>query len=108
MTNFWLRDSLCRDRCASAHLPTSCNRESFLATYQICTATRVMLNKICNMTAKTRAISSFSGRMKSSAKEPGSARCLRRVTQPPFIAGPLAVSDLAWIDYFSTFDKKYC
>jgi hypothetical protein len=40
------------------------------------------------MTAKTRAIPSLH-RDSFSAKVPGSARCSRRVTQPPFIAGPL-------------------
>ena len=74
--------------CASAHLQTFCNRDNFSATYQLCTATLVMLNKICTWTAKTRAIPSLH-RDNFSAKEPGSARCLRRVTQPPFIAGPL-------------------
>jgi len=33
--------------CASAHLPTFCYRDRFSATYQPCTATHVMLNKIC-------------------------------------------------------------
>jgi hypothetical protein len=45
--------------CASAHLPVSCNRDSFPATYQLCTTTRVMLNKISTWTAKTRAIPSL-------------------------------------------------
>jgi hypothetical protein len=56
--------------CASAHLPASCNRDSFPATYQTCTATRVMLNKICTRTAKTRAIPSLH-RDNFSAKVPG-------------------------------------
>jgi hypothetical protein len=43
------------------------------------------------MTAKTRAIPSLH-RDSLAAKVPGSARCLRRVTQPPFIAGPLALT----------------
>jgi hypothetical protein len=51
MTNFWLRDNL-------------------PATYQHCTATRVMLNKTCTRTAKTRAIPSLH-RDNFSAKEPG-------------------------------------
>ena len=45
--------------CASANLPAFCNRDSFPATYQTCTATRVMLNKLCTWTAKTRAIPSL-------------------------------------------------
>ncbi len=45
--------------CTCAHLQTFCNRDNFSATYQNCTATRVMLNKICTRTAKTRAISSL-------------------------------------------------
>ena len=47
-------------------------------------------------TAKTRAISSWH-RDSFAAKEPRSARCLRRVTQPPFIAGPLVQMDLTKI-----------
>ncbi len=45
--------------CASSHLPASYNRDNFSATYQTCTAARIMLNKICTMTAKTRAIPSL-------------------------------------------------
>jgi hypothetical protein len=56
--------------CTSAPLPASCNRDRFPATYQNCTATRVMLNKICAMTAKTRAIPSLH-RDNFSAKVPG-------------------------------------
>jgi hypothetical protein len=66
------------------------HRDQFPATYQPRTATLVMLNKICTRTAKTRAIPSLH-RDYFLAKVSGSARCLRRVTQPPFIAGPLAV-----------------
>ena len=56
--------------CASAHLPTFCNRDNLPATYQPCTATLVMLNKICTRTAKTRAIPSLH-RDNFPAKEPG-------------------------------------
>jgi hypothetical protein len=56
--------------CASAHLPVSCNRDKFPATYQPCTATLVVLNKICTMTAKTRAIPSLH-RDYFSTKAPG-------------------------------------
>jgi len=45
--------------CTSAHLSTFCNRDNFPVTYQNCTATRVMLNKICTRTAKTCAIPSL-------------------------------------------------
>jgi hypothetical protein len=45
--------------CASAHLSTFCYRDRFSATYQLCTTTLVMLNKICTRTAKTRAIPSL-------------------------------------------------
>jgi hypothetical protein len=45
--------------CAGAHLPTFSYRDSLPATYQLCTATLVMLNKICTITAKTRAIPSL-------------------------------------------------
>jgi len=51
-----------------------------------------MLSQISTRTAKTRAIPSLH-RDKQLAKVPsrvlGTARCLRRVTQPPHIAGPL-------------------
>jgi hypothetical protein len=79
--------------CAGAHLQASCNRDKFPATYQLCTATLVMLDRHRTMTEKTRAIPSWH-RDCFAAKVPGSARCSRRVTQPPFIAGPLAVSPL--------------
>jgi hypothetical protein len=45
--------------CTSANLPTSCNRVNFPATYQTCTAIRVMLTKLCTWMAKTRAIPSL-------------------------------------------------
>jgi hypothetical protein len=56
--------------CTSAHLPASCNRDNVPATYKPCTATLVMLNKICAMTAKTRAIPSLH-RDNFSTKVPG-------------------------------------
>jgi hypothetical protein len=52
-----------------------------------------MLNLICTMMAKTRAIPSLH-RDSFLAKVPGPCRCLRRVTQPPFIAGPLGVTKI--------------
>ena len=80
--------------CASAHLPIFRYQDRFPATYQPCTATRVMLNKICTRTAKTRAIPSLH-RDHFTAKVPGSARCFRRVTHPPHLAGPLGISNVA-------------
>jgi hypothetical protein len=56
--------------CASAHLQTFCKRDNLSVTYQNCTATLVMLNKICTMTAKTRAIPSLH-HDHFSAKAPG-------------------------------------
>jgi hypothetical protein len=49
-----------------------------------------MLNQLCTRTAKTRAIPSLH-RDSLLAKEPGLCPVRRQVTQPPFIAGPLAV-----------------
>jgi hypothetical protein len=45
--------------CASVHLQTFCYRDNLSATYQLCTATPVMLTNFCTMTAKTRAIPSL-------------------------------------------------
>jgi hypothetical protein len=56
--------------CAGAHLPILCNRDKFPVTYQLCTATRIMLNKNCTRTAKTRAIPSLH-RDSFAAKVPG-------------------------------------
>jgi hypothetical protein len=56
--------------CAGAHLQILSNRDNFPATYQLCTATLVMFNKICIWTAKTCAIPSLH-RDNFSAKEPG-------------------------------------
>jgi hypothetical protein len=56
--------------CASAHLLIFWYRDNLSATYQNCTATLVMLNKICARTAKTRAIPSLH-RDNLSAKVPG-------------------------------------
>jgi hypothetical protein len=58
--------------CTSAHLLTFCNQDSFSTTYQNCTTTLVMLNKIFARTAKTRAIPSWH-RDNFLAKVPG--RC---------------------------------
>jgi hypothetical protein len=56
--------------CASAHLSIFYYRDNFSATYQTSTATRIMINKICTMTAKTRAIPSLH-RDSLPAKVPG-------------------------------------
>ena len=80
--------------CASARHQI-CNRGYIRGSDQTCTATRVMLNKTCTWTSKTRAIPSLH-RDSFLAKVPsrvlGTARMLRRVTQPPHIAGPLYVT----------------
>ncbi len=55
---------------------------------RVCTATAHTQNQICTWTAKTRAIPSLH-RDNILAEVSGSCRCCRRVTQPPFIAGPL-------------------
>ena len=50
-----------------------------------------MLNKTCTWIGKNHAIPSFSDRKKLSAKKQDSGLAgMRRVTQPPHIAGPLA------------------
>jgi len=56
--------------CTSDHLPIFRYRDNLQATYQLCTATLVMLNRICTRTAKTRAIP-FLHRDNFSAKVPG-------------------------------------
>ena len=65
-------------------------RDYFPAVYQTCTAITLAPNKICTMMAKSTPylachLDNFP------AKVPGpEAGWLRQVTQPPFIAGPLA------------------
>src|SRR4030042_426588 len=65
-----------------------------LHSRQICngsyTATRVMLNKICTMMAKSAPYPPCTVTV-FWLKYQDSTRMLRRVTQPPHIAGPLAV-----------------
>jgi hypothetical protein len=90
MTNFWLRDKLHRDTTPVPFL-SFVYRDYFPAVYKNCTATAPACNKICTMTAKSTPYLSCH-RDNSLAKVPGQvARWLRQVTQPPFIAGPLAV-----------------
>jgi hypothetical protein len=65
----------------------------FFAQNQHCTATAPSTNQVCTWTAKTRAIPSLHRDKLPAPPEAGyqdSARMLRRVTQPPHIAGPLA------------------
>jgi hypothetical protein len=65
-------------------------RDYFSAIYQNCTAIAPAPNKICTMTAKSTPSLSCH-RDNFPAKVPGPvAGWLRQVTQPPFIAGPLA------------------
>ena len=59
VTNFWLRDNLYRDTAPVPIYQLSATETNSRLTYQTCTATRVMLNKICTRTAKTRAIPSL-------------------------------------------------
>jgi hypothetical protein len=65
-------------------------RDYFPAVYQTCTATAPARNKTCTRTAKSTPYLSCH-RDNFLAKVPGPvAGWLRQVTQPPFIAGPLA------------------
>jgi hypothetical protein len=65
-------------------------RDYFPAVYQTCTATAPAPNKICTWTAKSKPDLSCH-RDNFLAKVPGPvAGWLRQVTQPLFIAGPLA------------------
>ena len=73
--------------CTSASNQSS-NRGYTRGSDQTCTATRVMLNKICIMTAKSApyppcTVTAYW------LKYRDPARMLCRVTQPPHIAGPL-------------------
>ena len=66
--------------------------DNFSDIYKNCTATAPALSKICTRTAKSAPY--LSCHLDSlSAKVPGQvAGWLRQVTQPPYIAGPLAAS----------------
>jgi hypothetical protein len=90
MTIFWLRDNLHRD---TALVPFSnfIYQEKDSAVYKTCTATAPARNKNCTWTAKSTpyppcTVTAFW------LKYQDSARMLRRVTQPPHIAGPLGAS----------------
>jgi hypothetical protein len=89
MTIFCLRDKLHRDT-APVIFPGFIYRDCFPAAYKACTATAPAPNKICTMTAKSTPYLSCH-RDNFPAKVTGPvAGWLRQVTQPPFIAGPLA------------------
>jgi len=90
LTNFWHRDSLCRDTAPVLFIKQQ-YRDRFPSTYKVCTATHVMLNKICTMTAKSAPYPPCTV-IALWLKYQDPARCLRRVTQPPHIAGPLGAS----------------
>jgi len=89
MTNFWLRDSLYRDTAPVSIYKPSATETTSRLLINLCTATLVMLKNFCAMTCKNHAIPSLH-RDSFVAEVPGPCRCSRRVTQPPFIAGPLA------------------
>jgi hypothetical protein len=74
--------------CASARNQL-CNRGQIRGSDKPCNATRVMVTKLCTMTAKSAPYPPCTVTA-SWLKYQDSARCLRRVTQPPHIAGPLA------------------
>jgi hypothetical protein len=89
MTIFCLRSNLNRD---TAPLPFSnfIYRDKYSSTYKACTAIAPVPNNICTVMAKSTPYLSCH-RDNFLAKVPGPvAGWLRQVTQPPFIAGPLA------------------
>jgi hypothetical protein len=89
MTIFCLRDNLHRDT-APVPFPNFIYRDYFPAVYKAYTATAPAPDKIHTWTAKSTPYLSCH-RDNFTAKVPGPvAGCLRQVTQPPFIAGPLA------------------
>ena len=89
MTNYWLRGKLCHDTAPCTLYSSETTMTISLPPCNLCHDTRIpQLNP--TWMAKTRAIPSWH-RDCFSAEEPGSARCVRRVTQPPFIAVPLGV-----------------
>jgi hypothetical protein len=84
---YWLRSTLYRDT-APVPISSIIHREKDPVVYQTCTATAPVRKKICTMTAKSApylpcTVTTFR------LKNQDSARMLRRVTQPPHIAGPL-------------------
>jgi hypothetical protein len=96
MTIFCLQDNLYRD---AAPVPffSIIYREKDPAVYQTCTATAPACNKTCTRADSYRQAKSTPylscHRDNFPAKVPGPvAGWLRQITQPPFIAGPLAVT----------------
>ena len=74
-----------------AHLSNLCTGINFRPLYKPCTAIAPACNKLCTMTAKSTPYLSCH-RDNFPAKVSGLvAGWLRQVTQPPFIAGPLAL-----------------
>jgi hypothetical protein len=90
MTTFCLRDNLYHDTALVVFF-NFIYRDYFPATYNNCTAITPTPNKNCTWLAKSTPYLSCH-RDYFPAKVPGPlAGWLRQVTQPPFIAGPLAV-----------------
>ena len=88
---FRLRPGLYRDA-APMHFSKLFTGDDNSARYRVCTAIAPASDKTCTMTAKTAPYPSRH-RDGYSAKAPGTvAGWLRRVTQPPFIAGPLGLN----------------
>jgi hypothetical protein len=99
LTTSWLRDNLYRDTAPvpATNFVTGDNPDSYrdAAPTKLCTAIAPALNKICTMTAKTTPYPPCTVTLRSAQgfwlKQQDITLCLRRVTQPPHIAGPLAV-----------------
>jgi len=87
MINLRLRHNFYRDTAPVPFL-SFIYRDNFPAVYQTCTATTPERNKICTMTAKSTPYPPCTGTV-FRLKYQDSCRMLRRVTQPPHIAGPL-------------------
>jgi hypothetical protein len=87
---FWLRPNSYRDA-APMHFSELVTGDDNSARYKACTAIPPAPDKTCTLTAKTAPYPARH-RDSYSAKAPGPvAGWLHRVTQPPFIAGPLCV-----------------
>jgi hypothetical protein len=90
MTNYWLRGNSYRDTALCQFTNHLQPRQTIVNLDKLCHDTRIP-QLVPTWTAKTRAIPSRH-RDCFAAEKPGSARCSRRVTQPPFIAVPLALT----------------
>jgi hypothetical protein len=111
MTIFCLRDDFYRDT-APVPFRGLVYRDYNPTVYQTCTATAPAPNKICTMTAKSTPYLSCH-RDSFLPKVPGQVPgWLRQVTQPPFIAGPLAFRQWAsvhktkYFEFIFQFDNK--